>query len=601
MAVDLDILLKAEDQASGKIQGLGDALGGLGSIAAGVVTAGLAAAAASVAALGAGLGVTLAAAMENEKIQAALEQTIKSTGGAAGLTADAANALAEQFKNLAGGSDDAILAIETIGLRAGTISAEEMPNFIQSVLDLGTVMGDTTGAATLLARAQDDPLAAFKRIERATGAYDSALEEQIKMLQDSGDTAGAVALIMGELAETTGGAAAAQAETLSGQWEIFKGTLGEAAETIGMSLLPMAKDFFENVIAPAIPLVTTLAEAFADFIGTFASGDFEDPIGNLANLLYTVANALGLDGGGVFAAVIGLRQPFEEFISNLQTKGAEALTAIQPIIDAAKNLLAAFVESLPMIQTYFKDMVDFVLAQVDILAPTLIANITETLNNLAEFWREHGDTVMAVINFAFRVIATTIGGTLTLVTGLVSAGTALMTGDFDAAGTAISTTVETFMNSVLSIVGTDLDTFIADWTGVWELAVIIVTTTWENIKTAVNTKVMEMTGGIQQAIINTILWFQEIIPQFVAVGGAIIQAITDGVIAAAMGLINAVLGAVSGALAVVSGITGGGGGVSGGVSNSNITNTSNVNTNNFNIYGGGATDPDLARALAGAY
>lgn len=284
----LQIVIDGVDNASGVIDGVGGALGGLADIASGALSAGFALAAAGATALVAGLGASLSAAMDNEKLQAQLAATIKATGGAAGLTADDANELAQQFKNLAGGSDDAIIAIETIGLRAGTISADEMPAFIQSTLDLGAVMGSTTAAAELLARAQDDPVAAFKKLEKATGSFDSALEDQIKTMVDAGDTAGALDLINQKLAETTGGAAAANAETLSGQIEIMQGALGEAAETIGTALLPFAKELFEQVIAPAIPIVETLAGAFASFFTDLQEGTPKEALDALGQTLTAV-------------------------------------------------------------------------------------------------------------------------------------------------------------------------------------------------------------------------------------------------------------------------------------------------------------------------
>src|SRR3989304_3180919 len=128
------------DKATDVVEGLHGALGGLGQIAGGALKLGLAAGAAGFTALAAGAGVSFAAALENEKIQSRLAQVIKSTGGAAGLTRIKANELAKQFMNLAGGSDDAVLAIQEIGLRAGTVSAEKMPAFIQATLDLGQVM-----------------------------------------------------------------------------------------------------------------------------------------------------------------------------------------------------------------------------------------------------------------------------------------------------------------------------------------------------------------------------------------------------------------------------------------------------------------------------
>lgn len=258
-------LADAKGMIEKALGGLGEGLQKAGTIALGVGAAGFAA-------LGTAMAFSLDQALGNEKIQASLAQAIKASGGAAGLTAEMANDLAQSFIGLAGGSDDAVLAIETVGIRAGTIAADEMPAFIQASLDLGAVMGDTAGAAQLLARAQEDPIAAMGRLQRSGIVFTEDLKKQIAAMVKSGDAAGATALLMDRVAEATGGAAAANAGTLAGQWEILKGQLGEAAETIGGPLLTFGHELFDNVIGPAIPIITGLASAFAGLIEDLAAG-----------------------------------------------------------------------------------------------------------------------------------------------------------------------------------------------------------------------------------------------------------------------------------------------------------------------------------------
>ena len=508
----IDILLKARDQASGEIKGVSGALDSLAGVANGALTVGLATAAAGFVALGAATAFSIEQALGNEKIQASLAQAIKASGGAAGITAEAANDLAQQFVGLAGGTDDAILAIETIGIRAGTISAKEMPAFIQSTLDLGAVMGDTSAAATLLARAQEDPLAALGKLQRAGIIFSEDLKEQIKTMVDAGDTAGATALLMGRVAEATGGAAAANAATLSGQWEIMKGKMGEAAETVGMALLPILHDLFDKIIAPAIPIVENMAKVLA------------------ANVPAALAAT--------------------------QAAAGPVVAALQPIIDAALRMVATFQESMPMIEQTVKDMAAFVLAEINMLSPTLIANVTNMLNQLAVFWREHGDEVMAVIDVAFKFIAVTIGGTLTLLSGLISAALSAINGDWSGAWKAITDTLKTFMELALSIVGTNLDEFTRVWKGNWDNAVLIVTTLWTQIKETVATKVMEMISGIQTAIINIVNWLREYVPQFVAAGVDLLRGLITGAQSMAGALIQAVIGPINDAIAAAKALLG---------------------------------------------
>lgn len=201
-------------------------------------------------------------AAEAEVQQAGLVALLNSTGGAAGLTQEAVNQLANQFRDLAGGSDEAVVAIEEIGIRSGAVSAQQMPQFIQAVLDLGTVMGSTTTAAELLARAQEDPLGAFTRLERQTGVYDQALKANIETMVKHGDTAGAVAQIMEYVARTTGGSAAAAADTLSGKWSILTNHFEDFFKALAEHVLPV----IERLLDVAIPVLDAV---YASFENTF--------------------------------------------------------------------------------------------------------------------------------------------------------------------------------------------------------------------------------------------------------------------------------------------------------------------------------------------
>lgn len=549
---NVQIVLEGVDNATGVLRGVGGAIGGLGD----VIKTGLGVALGNVLtpafeAARDAMGSFITSALENEKILARLDTVIRSTGGAAGLTVEAAQDLATQFMNLAGGSDDAVLAIQEMALRMGTISAQQMPDFIQTTLDLAAATGqDAVAAARLLAQAQEDPISALTRFRRMGILFTEDLEKQIKTLQESGDTAGAMALVMQRLGEATGGAAAAAADTLSGKWEVLKGRLGEAGEAIGMSVLPLFTKLFDDVIAPALPFVEDMAAAFGAFVEVLSAGDLQAAIEVFGEFesFQAIFKALGVDIYGVASAVQG-------FVEGVMAQGPLVFAALQPIIDAAFNVAAAFTESMPMIQAKVQEMAAFVLAQVQMMSPTLIANVSEMLNQIATFWRNHGDTIMAVVGVAWQFIVVTIGGTLTLVSGLIASALALINGDWESAWQSIVTTLETFMNMALSIVGTNLEEFTESWRGTFELAQIIWNTFWTNFLTTWN-------GNWQLAkTIVTTVWDQIVaavratIAQFIDIGRGIIDGIISGIQSAVGRLvqtaINAALAALAGAKAAL--------------------------------------------------
>jgi len=461
------------------------------------------------------VGDFVSSALEAEQGQARLAQIIKSTGGAAGLTQDAANDLAQQFMNLAGGSDDAILAIEEMGLRMGTISAEEMPNFIQMSLDLGAVMGDNTTAARLLAQAQEDPVSVMGRLRRAGILFTEEQEKQTKALVEAGDIAGATAIVMGRLAEATGGAAAANAETMAGKWEVLKGRLGEAGESIGTALLPPLTLLFDSVITPALPLIEEFATVLAAAIESLTGGNLQEAFDALgeSEIFNTLWHSLGFTGeqlynlGGAIAAAGASFQGL--------------LPTVQPIIDAAQELAAAFQSSMPMIQATVADMAAFVMGQINTLSPTLIANVSGMLSELTAFWKAHGAEIMAVVDIAFRVITVTVGGALVIVSGIIKAVLQGINGDWSGAWETMLGTLGTFFDMALSLVGINLDEFIASWQGTLSLAKQIVSTVFGDIIT-------NLSG---------------LIGQFVIIGGAIIDGIKSGIEGAVAGLVGAAVGA----------------------------------------------------------
>lgn len=511
----LDILINAKDNATDVLSSVGGAMLSVAGIAAG--------------ALATGLGISIAAAMDNEKAQASLAQVLQSTQGAAGLTAEAANALAVQFMDLAGGSDDAILAIETIGLRAGTIAADQMPGFIQATLDLGAVMGDTSAAATLLARAQEDPISTLGRLTKAGIIFTEEQNATIKSLVDSGDTAGATEIIMARLAETTGGAAAANAGTLAGQLEIMKGRMGEAAETIGTAFLPVLHELFDATIAPAIPILESFAGKFSEQIPQ------------------------ALDLGRVM---------FENIVTYIQDN---YLPLFAPMLDALQNLWDKFEESLPAILATVQSTFDTIKGIFETYLPGILANVTDTLNTMAEFWDAHGTQILAFVSGAFIAIATVVGGTLTVISGLISVAmeyinglfdfyTAVFKGDWEGAMNAllltaasvwatIQGTFDTVFNAILSLMGTDLDTLRETWQTNLEMLVTIATTTFNNVVLAIST-------GMLTAITTA----QTIVAGFVTIGENIITGLMDGVKAKAQALFDAVAGVIGSAISTATGL-----------------------------------------------
>ena len=336
---NVDIVLNGVDEASGVIGGVGDALG---EMATGALRYLGELAVQGFGELTSALGEFVTDAMAAQQQQARLNALLKSAGAESGFTASVVDALATQFKDLAGGSDEAVKAIEEMGIRMGTISADQMPSFIQTTLDLAAATGtDATNAARLLAQAYDDPASALSRFNKMGIRFDTELQDQIKNLIKAGKTGEAYNLMLGRLGDATAGAASAQADTFAGKLGIMQEHLADAGKAIGEALLPALSTLFDQYIAPNIPKVEAFAQSIANFItGLPNLGEVVDTIITLFQQIGPALEAGTLDYWVQSLSSLNVPQPVIDFFTWL----AGALPVVKPLFDgfvASFNALVA--------------------------------------------------------------------------------------------------------------------------------------------------------------------------------------------------------------------------------------------------------------------
>lgn len=234
--------------------------GGLGSgiLGAAKSFAGPIAAAFSVAAVTDFVKDAVAEAQEARKIAALTEQTIKSTGGAAKISADQVGDLANAISRKTGIDDEAIqtgsnLLLTFKNIRNEVGAGNDIFNqATQAAVDLSAAgFGSVESASKMLGKALNDPIAGITALSRAGVTFTDQQKEQIKTLVESGDVLGAQKLIMAELTSQVGGAAEAQA-TASDKLKVAWGNI---KESLGAELLPVldkVANWFLNTGLPAI-------------------------------------------------------------------------------------------------------------------------------------------------------------------------------------------------------------------------------------------------------------------------------------------------------------------------------------------------------------
>lgn len=267
---DLKSVGSAAQDTSGKFGALGSAASGLGGVLKAGLTTALVGAAAAVGGLVFAFKDSLTEARNQIAADKQLEQVIKSTGMAAGVTADQAKELANSLSQVTNFGDDAIEAGESLLLTFTGIGEDVFPRATETMLDMSQALGqDMKSSAVQLGKALNDPINGMTALSRVGVSFTDQQKEMITTMQEAGDVAGAQAVILDELSKEFGGSAKALADPatqLANAW-------GEVEEAVGMALVPV----LNNLAQTALPYVQAAAAATGTavqkFYGYLADGD----------------------------------------------------------------------------------------------------------------------------------------------------------------------------------------------------------------------------------------------------------------------------------------------------------------------------------------
>lgn len=262
------------DAAAGSAGGLRDIfLGGLG---AELVAGALSSAMGAVSDL---VGSALDHLGEVEQINAQTAAAIRSTGGAAGVTAEQVAGLANSIEAATGVSGEMIQQGENLLLTFTNLknrAGEGNDIFTQTttiMADMSAALGtDAKGAALQLGKALNDPIQGVSALTRVGVSFTEGQKASIKAMQEHGNIAGAQKLILAELNKEFGGSAEAFGRTWPGILE----KAGAAWENFGDALL-----------GPLMPAFKAGMATMADTVNHLA-----DAIGN-EGLLKTIGSAFG--------------------------------------------------------------------------------------------------------------------------------------------------------------------------------------------------------------------------------------------------------------------------------------------------------------------
>lgn len=261
---NIDILVRLKDEATSAFQKMG------GSIKSSLENAQGASFAFAGAMAGVGIGVFSAvkASQEAVRVQNQLEAVLKSTGGAAGITAKAANDLALSLSKVTNFDDEAVLSAQNMLLTFTKVGKEVFPQATETILDMATATGtDAKGAAIQLGKALNDPINGISSLTRVGVTFSDEQKKMIEKMVKTNDIAGAQKIILKELATEFGGSAKAAADPLIQ----MNNAIGDAWESIGAELTPaviylskVISSFATETLPPMIETVKGMVQWFGE-------------------------------------------------------------------------------------------------------------------------------------------------------------------------------------------------------------------------------------------------------------------------------------------------------------------------------------------------
>ena len=202
---------------------------------------------------------------------AALESVVRSTGQAAGYSAQELSKMIDQMARVTGQSGGDINAAAVRLLTYTDIVGNQLPRALQAAIDWQARYGGSFEAsAELIGKALQEPSRAAAALSKQGFTFTEEQKKMLKALEDTGQMAEAQAYILDTLNESIRGAAEAARNTLGGAlkalWNAFNDTLEVTDEsTSNMDDFTKSVNRLTNLLQDP-----SVKQSMQDFIGWFA-------------------------------------------------------------------------------------------------------------------------------------------------------------------------------------------------------------------------------------------------------------------------------------------------------------------------------------------
>jgi len=434
------------------------------------------------AAVGAAIYTSIDAYNDQEAAVAQLGAVLKSTGGQAGITAQAALDLSSALQKTTTYADETILGGENLLLTFTNIGKDVFPQATQTMLDMSAALGqDLKSSAVQLGKALNDPVVGITALQRVGVSFTQSQKDMIQSMVDAGKTEEAQKLILAELTKEFGGSAAAAAGTFAGKVEQLKNSLNDMQESVGGALISILTDMAKKI--------QPIVEAMVNWVN-------EHPKLTAAILLIT-AGIFGL------IAVIGTLGLLLVGLVGFFTSVGTIAAAVGGVLGLISLPMLAIVAAIALVIAAGVLLYQH-WAQVSAFATEvwngIVATITGAMNAVVSFLSAVWETIEQIF---FTAVDLLIGSWATLLDFFFPGWEAALSSVYQAT-LQIFGLIGAFITSTLASLGAGiqsaLDLITGAWNTAWSAVADAFSTIWEGIKGVAQSAFDYISSGVNSVL-----------------------------------------------------------------------------------------------------
>ncbi|MCR3759146.1 phage tail length tape measure family protein [Clostridium felsineum] len=467
------------------------------------------------------------AAAKAQQNFADLQATVKSTGGAAGYTAEQIKAMAGELSDKTTFTSGEIMKGQNMLLTFTNISGQVYKDASMAMLDLSQKMGTAPQQTAIqLGKALNDPVKGITALTRVGVTFTEQQKQQIATMEASNNMAGAQEVIIKELNKEFGGQAAAQLNTYNGQLKLLQNNMNEMKAAIGNAVLPYLQKMMQEInkgIEPIINFIKAHANMVAAIlatttaIGTLIGGfalftKVSSILGPAVSGITELIGSLSLPVAGIIAAIGLLVAAYVTNFNGLKTFIDGIIGNLKNVLDTVKGLFNTFEDDL-------KSGLSVVASIQDVISKAFGTQVGDEVGNTIAIIVNNFNILKDNVKEIFSNVIDIVKDFINLVRVNMPTIESVMRTTFSIISTVVTSVLIPVFRNIIGIVGQVVSFIKNNWntigtiiTGVFK----IVSITYSNVFAPVINKLIQIIGSLLNFITSNKVVIDGILTVFMA-------------------------------------------------------------------------------------